>query len=321
MKLDEKLMEMEVIRREKPTFYFIGVTTSKSSIIKVFPLWMKELQFPDVQIVGCDLKLHDSKNAYRQAVAQIKFDPLSLGALVTTHKIDLYEATKDMFDYIDPYAKLCGEISCISKSNGQLEGYAKDPISVGLSMNSIINKKYFIKNGANVLIFGAGGSGVATVIHSASKNNNGGNPSKVIVVNRSKPRLDNLKTIVNKFNVRINIEYILNEDPIRNDMIIANLPDYSIVINATGMGKDRPDSPITDNGIFPMYGIAWDFNYRGELNFLRQAERQALSRKIRVEDGWTYFIHGWTQVISQVLHIKIGNKLLEKLVMIANTIR
>jgi shikimate 5-dehydrogenase len=313
--------KFEFIKREKPTFYFIGVTTTKSSIMRLFPLWMKELGRSDIQLIGCDLKLHDEAEAYRRSVAQIKYDPLSLGALVTTHKIDLYEATKDMFDYIDPYAKLCGEISCISKRNGKLEGHAKDPISVGLSMNSVINKKYFIKNGADVLIFGAGGSGVATVIHSASKNNIGGIPSKVILVNRSKPRLDNLRAIVSELNVKTNIDYILNEDPMRNDMIIASLPDYSIVINATGMGKDRPGSPITDNGIFPMYGIAWDFNYRGELNFLRQAERQVLTRKVKIEDGWIYFINGWTQVISQVLHIEINGDLLKRLTVIAENVK
>ena len=30
-----------VVTKSVPTFYFIGVTTGKSSIMKVFPLWMK----------------------------------------------------------------------------------------------------------------------------------------------------------------------------------------------------------------------------------------------------------------------------------------
>ena len=85
-----------------PTFYFIGVTTGKSSINKVFPLWMRELGRPEVVLEGMDLKIHDTPEAYRAAVAQIKHDPQSVGALVTTHKIDLYEAAKDMFDYLDP---------------------------------------------------------------------------------------------------------------------------------------------------------------------------------------------------------------------------
>ena len=34
----------QVVTKTVPTFNFIGVTTGKSSIMKVFPLWMKELQ-------------------------------------------------------------------------------------------------------------------------------------------------------------------------------------------------------------------------------------------------------------------------------------
>ena len=41
---------------------------------------------------GIDCKIHDEPDAYRRAVAQIKYDPLSQGALVTTHKIDLLNA-------------------------------------------------------------------------------------------------------------------------------------------------------------------------------------------------------------------------------------
>ena len=59
----------------------------------------------------------------------IKHDPLSLGALVTTHKIDLLAACRDMFDELDLYARFMGEISSISKRDSKLIGHAKDPIS------------------------------------------------------------------------------------------------------------------------------------------------------------------------------------------------
>jgi len=39
--------------------FFIGVSTQHSSIMKVFPLWMKELGRLDVALEGKDLKLHD----------------------------------------------------------------------------------------------------------------------------------------------------------------------------------------------------------------------------------------------------------------------
>ena len=72
--------------------------------MKVFPLWMKELGCPEIVIEGIDHPMHDDPENYRRSVAQIKYDPLSLGALVTTHKIALLEAARDMFDYLDPNA-------------------------------------------------------------------------------------------------------------------------------------------------------------------------------------------------------------------------
>ena len=162
-----------IITKTVPTCYFIGVTTKKSSIMKVFPLWVKELGRPEVVIEGIDLKIHDTRENYRQAVAQIKYDPLSLGALVTTHKIDLLDASRDMFEYLDPYAQICGEVSSISKLEGRLEGHAKDPITSGLSLDAIIGEDYFARTGGEVLCFGAGGSAVATLLHLINKKNPG----------------------------------------------------------------------------------------------------------------------------------------------------
>lgn len=317
---------MVVVRKDgfvietKPTksFYFIGVTTTKSSIMKLFPLWMEELGFPEIKIYPCDLKIHDEPKNYRQAVAQIKYDDGCYGALVTTHKMDLYTAAKDMFEYLDDYAIFLGEISCISKNNGRLEGHAKDPISSGKAFDHFIEKDYFAKTGAQVLVFGAGGSSIATILHLINRNDR---PRKVIVVNRSQPRLDHLSEILKKVKTDIEFELICNQDPKRNDKIMESLPDYSIVINATGMGKDTPGSPITDEGLFPKNGWAWEFNYRGELDFMHQAERQSKSRGVKVEDGWIYFIHGWTQVIFQALHIELTEEIFERLKKIADSVR
>ena len=49
----------------------------------------------------------------------------------------------------------------------------------------------------------------------------------------------------------------------------------------------------------------WELNYRGTLEFMHQAEAQRERRGLLIEDGWTYFIHGWTQVIAEVFHIDI----------------
>ncbi len=72
----------------EPTIYFIGVTTGQSSILYVFPRWAAELNLGTCRIVGVDLPPHASAEEYRRVVAFIRADPLSRGALVTTHKID-----------------------------------------------------------------------------------------------------------------------------------------------------------------------------------------------------------------------------------------
>ena len=47
-------------------------------------------------IKGVDLKLHDEVENYREVVNFIKNDANSVGALVTTHKIDLLKACRDL---------------------------------------------------------------------------------------------------------------------------------------------------------------------------------------------------------------------------------
>ena len=111
----------------RPTFYFIGVTTGKSSIMKVFPEWARHLSLGDVEIRGIDLVPHDKVENYREVVRFLKNDPLSLGALVTTHKLDLFAAAKDLFDVIDPHAELMAETSCLSKRDGKLICRATGP--------------------------------------------------------------------------------------------------------------------------------------------------------------------------------------------------
>jgi shikimate dehydrogenase len=310
-----------VVTKTRPTFYFIGVTTTKSSIMNVFPLWMEILGTPEIVMEGMDLKIHDTREAYRGATAQIKYDPLSLGALVTTHKMDLYEAAKDMFDYFDSYALATDEISSISKNEGRLEGHAKDPITAGLSLDAIIGKDYFGRTGGHLLLFGAGGSAVATLLHLIHKEDAADRPEKVIVVNRSPGRLDHLREMVEAQGGQFTVEYICNSDPKVNDAIMARLPEHSLVINATGMGKDIPGSPITNDGVFPRKGIAWEFNYRGELDFMHQALAQVDSRELRVEDGWLYFVHGWTQVVAQVLHLDLTPELFNRMEQAAATVR
>jgi shikimate 5-dehydrogenase len=284
----------------KPTFYFIGVTTGKSSIMKVFPEWAKYLNLGDCPIKGIDCKWHDDPEVYRKVVDFIKNDKLSLGGLVTTHKIDLLTACKDMFEELCPYAELLGEISCISKRDGKLIGHAKDPITSGLSLEAFCPKDYWKKTDAEMCLLGAGGSSLALTTYFMKSKPKSEWPSKIYVTNRSLPRLEEMQKIHSELNSGLNIEYFHCPTAEQNDAVVNKLKPGSMVVNATGLGKDAPGSPITDAAQFPQDGLAWEFNYRGDLVFLDQANAQKEARNLTVEDGWVYFIHGWTRVIAEV---------------------
>ncbi len=301
--------------------YFLGVTTGASSIMKVFPLWMKELGRPEVRLEGIDLALQDSFENYRTVVAHIKRDPLSVGALVTSHKIGVFEAARDLFDRLDQYALTCGEVSCIAKSGGRLEGYAKDPLTAGMSLRSLLGNGYFGRTGGEVLCLGAGGAATAITLHFIQQRSAAARPSRMTVVDRSEGRLHHLRSMITSLAPTIAFEFRANAVPEVNDELMAALPPGSLVINATGMGKDLPGSPVTHRGVFPMNGVAWELNYRGELAFLHHALAQHQSRKLVVQDGWLYFLHGWTAIIAEVLKTRIDAERFEKLSRIAGAKR
>jgi shikimate 5-dehydrogenase len=289
----------------KPTFYFIGVTTGKSSIMKVFPRWAEHLGLGDVAMRGVDFIPHDTPERYREMVAFLKYDPLSLGALVTTHKLDLYEACRDQFDEIDPLATMMAETSCLSKRDGKLICHAKDPISSGLSLDGFLPKNHFADTGAEVFSMGAGGSTIALTWHLMQASRGTNRPSRIVVSNRSQPRLDHIRSIHDALDSDVPVEYVLAPTADENDAILATMKSGSLIINATGLGKDAPGSPLSHAAQFPDKGIVWELNYRGDLVFLDQANAQSQEHSLQVEDGWTYFIHGWTQVIAEVFNVAI----------------
>jgi shikimate 5-dehydrogenase len=290
---------------QKPTIYFIGVTTGKSSIMRVFPEWARSLRLGNCAIVGMDFAPHSPVEDYREAVSFIKEDEKSLGALVTTHKVDLLHTCRDLFDDIDPHASLLGEVSSISKRNGKLVGHAKDPITSGLALEAFLPSGHWQRRGAEAFVMGAGGSSMALVWHLMKAEHGADRPSRIVVANRSAPRLEEMERVHAGLGTGIHVEYVHAPQPERNDQVLAGLEPHSLVVNATGLGKDAPGSPLTDDAVFPEHGLVWDFNYRGDLLFLEQARAQAAARHLHIEDGWVYFVHGWTQVIAEVFHVDI----------------
>ncbi|MBX3013316.1 MAG: shikimate dehydrogenase [Caldilineaceae bacterium] len=304
-------------RCQQPTFYFIGVTTGQSAAQRIFPQWMAVLQRSEVVLQGVDFRLHDEPARYRQLVESIKADPLALGGLITTHKIDLLAASRDLFDQLDPYAELCDEVSCIAKEGDALVGYAVDPVADGRALDTLLGEGYFERTGGHLLALGAGGAAAALALHILHKPQVADRPRHFTLVDMDAERLAHIRAIVEKQPTDIQFHYHHHHHAAQNDALLANLPPASVIINATGLGKDRPGSPLTDQAEFPLLSIAWELNYRGQLDFMHQALRQQAERQLTVADGWEAFLHGWTGVIAHVLGVTITPTLFAELAEVA----
>lgn len=281
-------------------FFFLGVTTAKSQIMRLFPVWADVLGL-DATVAGVDLPIGGEPAVYRRAVEELRDDPAARGALVTTHKVSVFRYASDLFVEFDRWARLCGEVSSISRRGEGLVGHAKDPISSGLALQAIIGPTYWDDHPeAEVLCMGAGGSGAAIMVHLLTQRRQ---PARIVMTNRRPGRLDAARAMQQELDAADSVEYHGVTSEQDTDALVASLAPGSLVINATGAGKDRPGSPMSDAAVLPEGAIAWDFNYRGDLKFLEQARRQLPAE--RVHDGWRYFIHGWTLVIAEVFDFEL----------------
>lgn len=109
-----------------------------------------------------------------------------------------------------------------------------------------------------------------------------------------------MRQVHHRIGFALPVEYRLAPTPDEADAIVAALPPTSIVVNAIGLGKDGPGSPLTDACDWPERGLVWGVNHRGDLVFLDQARATAAARALSVLDGWVYFIPGWTRVTAEV---------------------
>ena len=298
---------------------FVGVTTGSSSIMKVFPLWADILGLPTRTLVGHDLPMDADPAQYRAMVEQIRDDPHHRGALVTTHKMNVYAAASDLFDELDPFAVSCAEISSIAKRGSTLSGRAKDPITVDLALRDFLPADHFARTGAEVVILGAGGSGTALSWALAEREDA---PALLTVTARTQDKLDHLREVHRQHGTPEGLlRYVVTETPEEADALVAAAPAGSVIANATGLGKDRPGSPLTDAVVFPEGAYVWEFNYRGSLEFLHQAEAQEDDRSLHVVDGWRYFIHGWSQVVADVFDLDLTPETVERLAEAAESVR
>ncbi len=285
---------------ERPTMYFIGVTTGSSAIHRVFAAWRPLLGLEDVDLVGVDIPVGAEPEAYRRVVEHLRDDPLSRGALVTTHKLDLYAACRGLLRRVDDDAARLHEVSALVARDGRIDGLALDTITSKLSLHAIVPRLA----GRDVLVMGAGGAALALCDYFAHRAADEA-PGRVVVTDIAEDRLAAIAAATEGGDGEITWRMHHLGRGEAHDALLADLAPGALVVNATGMGKDRPGSPLSDAAVFPRGAYVWDFNYRGELGFLRRARARAEADGLTIEDGWRYFVHGWTRVIDAVFDLGI----------------
>ncbi|MBN9158417.1 shikimate dehydrogenase [Microbacterium sp.] len=285
------------------TFSFFGVTTTSSAIRRIFPRWMAELGI-DSELVGLDFAVDAPAAEYRKAVERIKADPQSVGGLITTHKLNVLSAARDLFDELDDAAELLKETSCIHKDGARLLGAALDDRTSLLGLDALVGEGYW-DGTRELVVLGAGGASIALTLglHRAARSGRPV-PSRVIVTARSEARLDEMRSLHAEIGFAIPTEYLVAGTSTEADRVVASAGSGSVIVNATGMGKDRPGSPVSEVAPFPRDAVVWDMNYRGELRFLADARSQRRD-DLRVVDGWDYFVYSWTMVVGVVYGIDI----------------
>ena len=299
------------MKLSKAKLIFIGVSTGGSSIMRIFPQWSDMLGL-NCEIVGVDLPLRAPAERYRRVLRDISADPAVIGALVTAHKIDMLTACRDHFDALDEYATICDEVSCVVKRDGQLLGCAIDPLSSAQALGQFVPRRHWRGGERDALCLGAGGAAVAISVCMAGAPTDD-QPRRFILSDIAPERLQSIRRVHQRLDTRLRFEYHLCNNAADNDRLLNALAPGSLAINATGLGKDLPGSPLTPEARFPRDGLVWELNYRGARGFMRAALAQAEALNLTVEDGWKYFLHGWTEVIAEVFDLKLDGETFAKL--------
>jgi shikimate 5-dehydrogenase len=303
---------------------FVGISTGSSVAHAVFGGWASVLGQP-WRLAGVDLRPGTSAGTYQRLVAAMHRNPCVRGAVVTAHKLRLYRACAADLDRCDRLAGLTREINTLA-SRDSLAGYARDALSLtcilpGLAARSPVGTLA----GLHVLCLGAGGAATALLLAlhldisvcpdtATTISPRADCPAHVTFADSSAEALDALRRVAARARIdpaRLSFAHVRGVGDC--DRLVAELPVPALVINATGLGKDQPGSPLTPAAHLGPGTLAWDLNYRGSLTFLHQAA----ARGAAVLDGWEYFIAGWAGALTAIAGISFTARLLTQLAEVA----
>lgn len=287
-----------------PLYLFIGIDTAGSSVHRAFPSWAPLFGL-EASLRGMDLPESTDRRTWRRLVGAMRNNPSVHGAVVTSHKLRLYRACSDLFDTAEELVELTHELSALDTRDG-VHAYARDAQSLDLTLNGASASS--IADRRPMVCIGAGGAATALLLATrldVTRTIITGRvtmaaPHDVVpltVIDRRPEPLDELLAAADRADLnRETLDVTLATTPMECAHAVKRAASNSLIINATGLGKSGPGSPLPGPDAFPPGSTAWDFNYRGPLTFLMQAR----SAGVPCQDGWEYFLAGWTCALGAI---------------------
>jgi shikimate dehydrogenase len=286
-----------------PLIVFVGVHTGGSLVHTVFDRWASLLDRPWT-LRGVDLPADAPPQRYLRLLAAMRGNPAVHGAIVTAHKLRLYRACAPDLARRDRLVDLTHEVNTLT-ADTTVAAYARDALSLAQILPALIQRSAAQSlSDLYVLCLGAGGAGTALLlalhldIHAATgATPRLDRPASVVFADHNPRALDDLRAVSARAGLdptRLSFAQVRGPDD--GDRLVAGLASPALVVNATGLGKDAPGSPVSDRAPFGPATLAWDLNYRGTLTFLRQAADHGA----RTVDGWAYFVAGWAGGLTAI---------------------
>src|SRR5699024_8442483 len=127
----------------------------------------------------------------------------------------------------------------------------------------------------DAVVLGAGGAGLALTWSLSQRTDL---PRRIVVTDPDPARREHLQAVHRRLGTPDSLVTTAPADATGTVALLADAPPGSLVVNASGLGKDRPGSPLPADAHFPREAYVWEFNYRGSLEFLQQARAQQPAR-------------------------------------------
>ena len=306
-----------------PLYLFLGIDTAGSRVHDAFATWAPAFGIPGATLRGIDLPTTTSRPTWRRLVAAMRDNPAVHGGVVTSHKLRLHRACADLFDRAEAFVELTHEVNGLDTRSG-VSVVARDVEALDLTLRSTgvarpadsthpTTGTHRTAHGTGpagrpLVCLGAGGAATALLLATrldVARTLESGGPVPVtdasaiaplVVVDREPGALRALAAVAERAHLGAAPVLTEADSPERCARVVRDAPRAALVINATGLGKSGPGSPLPDAAAFRAGQAAWDLNYRGPLTFLAQARAAG----IPTADGWDYFLAGWSCALGAI---------------------